>query len=222
MRIKYRNQDKHQAATATLTPSLSLPTLPTVGTPAATLLDDACLSASSTPIRVDRGSDTPRRGDATAQSQRVGASLRAGAGGVQATTARQGWIDWLSPAFAPSSPEHNAMYFTGTYSDDYGLPNGLMLQRNVHKDFRRWLDKETDLGEHDFVCAVERHAYRDILHLHAMVAGSFTADELLYYKRMWAATRGHARSLPILDGCASYVTKYALKADTDALDFRLT
>jgi len=114
------------------------------------------------------------------------------------------------------------MYFTGTYSDDYGLPNGLMLQRNVHKDFRRWLDKETDLDSHDFVCAVERHAYRDVLHLHAMVAGSFTTEHLAYYKAMWAATRGHARALPILDGCASYVTKYALKNDTDALDFRLT
>jgi len=113
------------------------------------------------------------------------------------------------------------MYFTGTYSDDYGTRHGLMLPRNVHKDFRRWL-VEQGLTAHPFINGVEHHKYRDILHLHAVVQGDFTEADMRLLRAYWQADRGHARALPVLDGCASYVTKYALKGDTDSFDWNLS
>lgn len=138
---------------------------------------------------------------------------------ITCTSPRQGWIQWLSPRFTASGDGHSA-YFTGTYCDDYGYPNGLTLSRNVHKDFRRFLE-ETRL-EGDFICGVERHRYRDILHLHAVIQGDFSPEQLRFLKRWWSVDRGHARVLPVLDGCVSYVTKYALKHDTDDFDWRLS
>lgn len=132
------------------------------------------------------------------------------------TTARDAWIAWLSPLFAGTQ----SCYFTGTYSDDYGLPNGLMLARNVHKDFRRFLDSFGYEGR--FINGVEHHQYRDVLHLHAILEGPFTDEQMRWVKRWWASERGHARALPVLDGCASYVTKYALKGDTESFDWRLS
>lgn len=129
-------------------------------------------------------------------------------------TPRDAWVAWLAPRFAGNA----SCYFTGTYSDDYGVPNGLMLQRNVHKDFARFLESFEYQG--DYVVAVEQHAFRDVLHLHAILAGPFTEDQMLWVKRWWSAERGHARALPVLDGCSSYVTKYALKNDTDAFEWR--
>lgn len=132
-------------------------------------------------------------------------------------TPREAWVEWLSPRFA----DNGSAYFTGTYSDDYGEPHGLMLARNVHKDFRRFLD-ELGLDERDFINGVEQHRYRDVLHMHAIVQGRFTAEQLALLKTCWQRERGFARSLPVLDGCASYVTKYALKGDTESFDWRLT
>jgi len=132
---------------------------------------------------------------------------------------RAAWVDWLAPVFADTG----SAYITGTYSDDYGYANGLMLPRNVHKDVLRFLDREiaSDLAGRPFICGVEQHQYRDVLHWHGIVQGEFTAEELQYLKGMWASTRGHARVLPVTDGCASYVTKYALKGDTDSFEWRL-
>jgi len=112
------------------------------------------------------------------------------------------------------------MYFTGTYSDDYGMRHGLMLARNVHKDFRRFLIEQRLTG-HAFINGVEAHKYRDVLHLHAVVQGDFTQRDMGLLKAYWEADRGFARALPVLDGCASYVTKYALKGDSDSFDWNL-
>lgn len=135
------------------------------------------------------------------------------------TSPRQGWIQWLQPRFLPSDGGTCA-YFTGTYCDEYGYSNGLTLPRNVHKDFRRFLD-EVRLDSSDFICGVEHHRYRDILHLHAVLQGAFSPEQLRFLKRWWSVDRGHARVLPVLDGCVSYITKYALKHDTDNFDWRL-
>lgn len=143
----------------------------------------------------------------------------AGAAGLllsRALTPREAWIEWLSPRFSGNA----SAYLTGTYREDYGLAHGLMLQRNVHKDFRRYLESFAFQG--DYIVAVERHAYRDILHLHAILAGPYNDEQLKWLKGQWSVDRGHARVLPVLDGCASYVTKYALKNDTDAFEWRLS
>lgn len=139
---------------------------------------------------------------------------------ITCTSPREGWIQWLQPRFLPSGDGHCA-YFTGTYKDEYGYSYGLTLPRNVHKDFRRFL-KEVRLDSTDFICGVERHRYRDVLHLHAVVHGAFSAEQLRFLKRWWSVDRGHARVLPVLDGCVSYITKYALKHDTDSFDWRLS
>lgn len=136
-----------------------------------------------------------------------------GAGSV-----REAWIDWLSPRFPSGSA-----YITGTYSDSYGFAHGLTLARNVHKDVRRFLSEHgfLSLDERHYICGVEPHLYRDILHWHGIIAGDFSPDDLRYLQAAWAAERGFCRALPVLDGCASYVTKYALKGDTDSFDWRL-
>lgn len=130
-------------------------------------------------------------------------------------------MDWLAPTFAGNE----SCYFTGTYSDAYGVPYGLMLPRNVHKDVLRFLDGDTgflDLSERKYIVGVERHQFRDVLHWHGIIEGPFTKDELRYLKLCWQASqRGFCRALPVLDGCASYVTKYALKGDTDSFEWRL-
>lgn len=129
---------------------------------------------------------------------------------------RDAWVAWLAPVFAGN----DSMYFTGTYSDDYGFANGLTLSRNVHKDWRRWL-KELGLDSR-YIVAVEQHRFRDVLHLHAIIEGPFSEGQRDWLKRWWSADRGHARALPVQDGCASYVTKYALKGDTDSFEWRLS
>lgn len=123
------------------------------------------------------------------------------------------WVDFLAPNFHEGS-----VYFTGTYSDDYGLPNGCTLIRNVHKDWGRWL-KEIGLEDKAWVCAVERHKYRDVLHLHAIIDAGCTPAQLDWLKRYWQIDRGYARSLPVLDGCLSYVTKYALKTECESIEW---
>lgn len=133
----------------------------------------------------------------------------------RAATAANGWVRWLSPHFPPGS-----LYFTGTYSDDYGFPHGLMVPRNVHKDFRRFLVDNGLMG-HEFINGVEHHRYRDILHLHAVIRGDFSDVERRLLKARWESERGFARALPVLDGCTSYVTKYALKGDTESFDWNL-
>jgi len=139
---------------------------------------------------------------------------------VTATNPHAAWLEWIQPVFAASDGT-TAAYFTGTYSDDYGFPNGLTLPRNVHKDVRRYL-KEVRLDDARFICGVESHRYRDILHWHGIIAGQFTDHDLTFLKRWWSAERGHARVLPVHDGCSSYVTKYALKGDTENFDWRLS
>lgn len=134
---------------------------------------------------------------------------------VMAADVRGAWVEWLAPHFANGS----ACYFTGTYSDEYGIANGLMLARNVHKDWRRFLKEFQYEGE--WIVGVEQHRYRDILHLHAILDGDWTEAQRLWVKRWWQIDRGYAKALPVLDGCASYVTKYALKGDTDSFEWFL-
>ena len=146
-----------------------------------------------------------------AASQTELAAACAGAG-----TPREAWIAWLAPRFPLG-----AAYFTGTYSDDYGIPHGLMAARNVHHDFRRFL-VERGLTGHEFINGVEHHKYRDVLHCHAIISGDFTDLDMRLLKAEWEVERGYARVLPVLDGCASYVTKYALKGDTESFDWNLS
>jgi len=137
-------------------------------------------------------------------------------------TPREVWCQWLEPHFRnpDGDNEHTACYFTGTYSDEYGFANGMTHPRNVHKDVRGWL-KEMGMDATQYIVASEPHQFRDILHCHGIVKGAFTREQLVWMQKWWATTRGHARMLPVLDGCLSYVTKYALKADTDCFDWRL-
>lgn len=146
-------------------------------------------------------------------------------------TPRSAWIAWLEPYFA----DNDSAYFTGTYNDVYGLSHGLMLVRNVQKDFERFCEWAR-IGDRDYVCGVEPHRERDILHLHAVIEGPFNEPQRRMLQSEWdsrswtcelngvvmKAPRGFARVLPVLDRCESYVTKYALKNDSDAFAFKLS
>jgi len=138
--------------------------------------------------------------------------LRPGVAGW--SSVRESWVDFLAPHFPEGS-----CYFTGTYSDEYGFGHALMVPDNVQKDFRKWL-KMWGISA-DYICAVEKHAFRDVLHLHAVIAGDYSASQLAFLKNDWGLDRGFARALPVLDGCVSYVTKYALKDSVESFDWRL-
>lgn len=170
----------------------------------------------------NRGSAAGSDSGAACLVQRVSVAGGSRVRGLPATTPRNvraAWVEWLAPTFADT----DSAYFTGTYSDEYGFSNGLMLPRNVHKDVLRFLDREVheDLRGRLFICGVEKHLYRDVLHWHGIISGPCDQEARRYLKELWGATRGHARVLPVLDGCASYVTKYALKGDTDSFEWRL-
>lgn len=126
------------------------------------------------------------------------------------------WCDWLSPHFAGN----DSAYLTLTYSDDYGYPHGCMLPRNCQSDVRRWVHS-LGLEARRFIWAVEPHRDRTILHLHGIIEGPFTFDQRGILEAAWRQERGWARVLPVLDGCESYVTKYALKSTVEAFDFNL-
>lgn len=149
------------------------------------------------------------RADAPAPA---GARTRPDAG---TATPRDAWVGWLAPVFS----DNGSAYLTGTYSDDYGVTNGLMLPRNVLKDFDRFLESFGYEGR--YVVGVEKHQFRDVLHLHGILEGPFDEKQRIWLKGWWSLDRGHSRVLPVLDGCSSYVTKYALKGDAECFGWRL-
>jgi len=131
------------------------------------------------------------------------------------------WAKMLSPHFANGA----AVHFTGTYSDEYGYRNGLMLARNVQRDFRRFL-KDMGWGDRPFCIGVEVHeSGRAILHLHALIGGSWDAAERDYLKRSWAVHRGHAKATQVVtrEQCVEYAAKHCMKTDiTESFDFVLS
>ena len=129
-----------------------------------------------------------------------------------AASPREAWVRWLAPRFPGG-----AAYFTGTYSEDYGLSQGLMLARNVHHDFRRFL-VECGLMGAEFITGVEQHKYRDVLHLHAIIGGDFDDLDRRLLKARWERDRGYARVLPVLDFRASYDQARAKGGDTVNFD----
>lgn len=100
-------------------------------------------------------------------------------------------------------------FFTGTYRDEYGYPNGLMKPDNVLRDFKRWL-KSHDLLDGYWVVCAEPHQERDIWHVHALL-GNVTLGRQDELERDWSITRGWAKARPLHDGGIMYATKYALK-----------
>lgn len=179
------------------------------------LVAGADCSTPCTPVVKPRRNER-RHGSWSAPATACGTPTDAACGGKPPTNPRDAWICWLGPHFENGS----AAYFTGTYSDEYGFPHGLMLARNVHADFRRFLNRH-GYSDNEYIIGVEKHQYRDILHLHAIIGGDFDDIERRLLKAQWQAERGHARALPVLDGCASYITKYALKGDTECFEWNL-
>jgi hypothetical protein len=111
------------------------------------------------------------------------------------------------------------VFFTATYSDAYGYPHGLMKARNVLADFRRFLVSQ-GIDHLDWVCAVELHKFRDILHLHALISGLGDFETRCALERAWReSSRGQQVTAdPLLDRGLQYCTKYALKG-VDAAEF---
>jgi len=110
-------------------------------------------------------------------------------------------------------------FFTGTYSDPYGYAHGLMKSRNVIKDFERFLVSQ-ELENHNWVCAVEVHVFRDILHLHALISGVGEFADRVELQKAWRSSgRGQQVTAdPLQDKGIWYATKYALKGQ-NAADF---
>ncbi len=129
---------------------------------------------------------------------------------------QQAYVWWMAPVFTGNE----SCYFTGTYNDVYGHRHGMTHVGNVHEDVRRFLRCELQETGRRYVCGVERHRWRDILHWHGIIEGPVDETFRRWLKQWWALDRGFARALPVQDGCASYITKYALKGDADWFDFR--
>lgn len=132
------------------------------------------------------------------------------------------WGDWLAPRFANGSSVH----FTGTYSDEYGYSHGLMLVRNVIKDFQafRGVLERYKLPSSPGCIGVEYHpqTHRAILHLHALLGGEWDAGSRRELVTLWQTYRGFARATEVVtrEDCVRYAAKHLLKqGDTDAFDF---
>jgi hypothetical protein len=119
------------------------------------------------------------------------------------------WLALLGPTFV----DGQSLNFTGTYSDAYGMSHGLMLARNVDRDFRRFL-QELGRGSESFALGVEEHRTgRKILHLHAPVSGSWTSADLDAARDLWTAHRGWCVAKLVQDraGAVRYALKHAMK-----------
>jgi hypothetical protein len=104
-------------------------------------------------------------------------------------------------------------FFSGSYRDDYGYPNGLMLARNVQRDFIRALDG-AGVSDRAWLNAVEKHpSGRDVLHCHGLVGGMSEADMRLW-EDYWTTSRGWSKAVRCHDGGVAYVCKYALKGQS--------
>lgn len=135
----------------------------------------------------------------------------------------QGWGDFLAPYFAAG-----ACNISGTYSDAYGYSHGLMVARNVIKDFAAF---RRDLGRSSatFCQGVEIapqgwSSGRPILHFHALVSGSFTASELADVQEAWGDGRGWAdvKAVTNRKGCVEYAAKHLLKQGAqDNFEFQI-
>lgn len=148
-------------------------------------------------------------------TERGGSPVEMVQGVVTPRRVRQAWIEWLAPHFPDG-----CLYVTGTYSDEYGFAHGLTHPRNVFKDVQRFLQS---IGfEDEFIMGVEPHLFRDVLHWHGVLKMFANEQQREYLKALWGMERGFSRWLEVKDGCMSYVTKYALKGDTDCFEWRLS
>lgn len=130
------------------------------------------------------------------------------------------WADMLAPHFT----DGQAVHFTGTYSDEYGYSHGLMLARNVQRDFKAFL-KGNGWDDRPYCIGVEVHdSKRAILHLHALIGGSWDILEREHLKQSWKVYRGHARATQVVtrEQCVKYAAKHCMKTDVvDTFDFIL-
>lgn len=127
------------------------------------------------------------------------------------------WVSFVTAHMTSGSAE--SCFFSGSYSDQYGYPHGLMLARNVQADFRRALD-ECGLADREWVNAVEPHpSGRPVLHCHALVS-NMTAAERASFEEYWTRTRGWSKAVLLHDGGVAYCAKYALKyGSVDSFDW---
>jgi len=99
-----------------------------------------------------------------------------------------------------------------------------MLPRNVLKDFAAFW-RSLHRGPEALVCGVEHHpSGRQILHLHALLSGPYSASEREMLKAEWGRHRGFAKATEIHDrmGCVEYAAKHLLKQhNEDCLDFHI-
>ena len=141
------------------------------------------------------------------------ASVASAASTAQENPVTLAWVELVREQLAG----HELVFFTGTYSDEYGMAHGCMLARNVQADFRRAL-KDAGMEDARYVCAVEPHRLRSVLHLHALVQASQADAKLL--QRVWDE-RGWSSAPAVTDGGYGYCCKYALKSSTpDSFDWR--
>jgi len=139
--------------------------------------------------------------------------------------ANQAVLDGYVGMFSPHFDGGGAMNLTGTYTDGYGYAHGLMLPRNIIKDFRAFIDQERPGVFDPWLIGVEAHnTGRDILHFHAMVGGTWSEADMERLQARWVYSRGWAvaKSVTAAGGCVAYCAKHLLKRGADdTLDFRL-
>lgn len=134
-------------------------------------------------------------------------------------------LDSWGKMLAPHFGNGEAVHFTGTYNDEYGYSHGLMLARNVQRDFRAFL-KGMGWDDRPYCIGVETHnTKRQILHLHALIGGTWDALEREHLKQAWQVYRGWAVATEVLgkEQCVEYAAKHCMKTDvSDSFDFRMT
>ena len=131
-----------------------------------------------------------------------------------------GWVSLLGPHF-----DGDSVNLTGTYSDGYGYSHGLMLPRNVMRDFARAIEHERPGVFLPRCIGVEEHnTGRAVLHFHAMVGGVWSDDDRARLEAYWLFSRGWAKAKAVSasGGCVGYCAKHLLKRGAaDNFDFQL-
>jgi hypothetical protein len=119
---------------------------------------------------------------------------------------RDAWVGFIQDHLGVE----DVCFFSGSYSNEYGYPNGLMLARNVQRDFKRFL-AAYGFDDREWTCSIEKHpSGRDVLHLHALISG-MSPVEMAAFERAWTTSRGWSKAVPCHDGGVRYCCKYALK-----------
>ena len=127
---------------------------------------------------------------------------------------KDAWSEWLETLFPGDT-----WFLTLTYSDANGKRLKAYTPRSCFGDAHRWL-KACEYREQSLF-VTEPHRWRDILHLHGLLASGSSmpggdGEAAALARGLWEQSAGFARLSPAVPAAFPYVCKYAMKSGPGA------